>query len=118
MKIFALAEQLRFSETRPISEAILGDSDHRILRFCLKPHQLIAEHRSPHSSVVLIGLQGTGLCRDGEGHELRLGPLDLIVLAPGEAHSLEALEEDFVFVALLHGVPGEHEPVGSLVATS
>jgi len=53
MKTIALLEYLKFYEKNWISEALFADPQLRILRFCLHPHQEIAEHRTPHSSVVL-----------------------------------------------------------------
>lgn len=114
MKTFPLLQATQFSETRPSSEALLGDSHHRILRFCLKPGQTIPEHSSPHSTVVLVVLTGTGVFNGGDGQEVTLAAHDMAVFEPGESHGIRALDQELVFVAILQGVPGEHAPVGSM----
>ncbi len=41
----------------------------------------------------------------GDGREHELGPNALVVLNPGENHVIRALDDDLVFVAILHGSP-------------
>lgn len=117
MKSIQLLEQLQFSESRPMSEALLGDEHHRILRFCLRPGQQIDAHSVPHSSLVLVVLSGRGEFSDGRGRTQFLGPNSLMVFEPAETHMVRALDEDLVFVALLQGVGGTHAPVGTLAET-
>lgn len=117
MKSIQLLDQLQFSETRAMSEALLGDEHSRILRFCLRPGQQIGAHQVPHSPLVLVVLSGSGEFSDGTGRTQRLGPNSLVVFEPAERHAVRALEEALVFIALLHGVGGSHAPVGTMAET-
>lgn len=118
MKTVHLLENLHFDERHPASEALLGDAQQRILRFCLQPHQSIPVHRSPASSASLIVLAGSGLCSGEDGIDILLNPCDLALLDVGEAHALRALDQEWVFLLVLQGVPGEHAPVGSSLGIS
>lgn len=115
MKTVHLLENLHFDERHPASEALLGDAQQRILRFCLQPHQSIPEHRSPASSASLIVLSGSGLCSGGDGVDVLLNPHDMALLEMGEMHAIRALDQEWVFLLVLQGVPSAHAPVGSAV---
>jgi len=60
---------------------------------------------APHSPVTFVVLRGRGLFAGGDEREHELGPNALVVLNPGENHAVRALDDDLVFVAILHGSP-------------
>ena len=94
----------------PLRDYVLGVrilcGDGRVLRFMLKAGQSIREHNAPDSPFYVVVLQGHGLFSGGDGQELRVGPHDLLIFAPGENHEIKAQDEDLVFVGFLQGVPG------------
>ena len=104
-----LLDDLKFQATNPVADPLFVDKDGRILRFCLRPHQTIVEHEVPHSPVYVLVLQGHGVFTDGSGQETRVGPHALLVFDPGEKHTVRALDEELVFVGVLHGAPGTRE---------
>ncbi len=112
MKTTNLLEDLKFSDQRGLSEALLADQQLRILRFCLHPHQEIAEHSSPHSTVVLVVLKGKGLFSGADGKETCLEAQSMIVFQPGEKHRIQAQDQELVFLAFLQGAEVEHPAVG------
>ena len=109
MRAIHLFDELQFKEQDPSAEPLYVDKDGRILRFCLRPHQTITEHTVPHSPFYVIVLKGRGVFTDGRGKESEFGPNSLLVFEPDENHSVRALDEDLVFVGVLHGVPGTRE---------
>jgi quercetin dioxygenase-like cupin family protein len=116
MKTIALLGDPTFNESRSASEALLGDQHHRILRFCLKPDQVVPEHLAPpDSAAIMIVVSGTGLCRGGDGLEIPITAQDMVIFDPGEAHAIQALDQELVFIVILSGVAGDHEAVGSMV---
>lgn len=112
MKTIALLEDLKFSNQRGISEALLADERNRILRFCLHPHQEIVEHSSPHSSVVLLVLKGNGLFSGADGEPVKLEEQSMAVFEPGEKHRIQAQDQELVFLAFLQGTEQAHPAVG------
>jgi len=109
MRTLHLLDELKFRESEPVAEPLFVDKDGRILRFCLQPHQRIAEHTVPNSPFYVVVLKGQGMFSDGKGEEIQLGPNSLMVFDPGENHSVRALDEELVFVGFLHGVAGTRE---------
>lgn len=80
------------------------DDQGRIIRFSLKPGQVIKEHRAPGTPLYILVLQGRGYFTDGAGDEHEVGPDDLLVFEPGENHAVRAGDEPFVFRAFLQAV--------------
>jgi quercetin dioxygenase-like cupin family protein len=105
MQTFQLLEDLQFHEKRPHAQPLLISDKERILRFMLEPHQHVREHRSPHSPVYILGLQGNGLYagEDGVGHPF--SPNKLVTFEPNELHEIRALNEPLVFLAILNAAP-------------
>lgn len=101
-----LLDELEFHAANPNAQPIYVDKDGRVLRFMLKAGQSIREHNAPDSPFYVVVLQGHGLFSGGDGQELRVGPHDLLIFAPGENHEIKAQDEDLVFVGFLQGVPG------------
>jgi len=105
MKTFQLFDDIVFHDANPNAEPLHVDQDGRVLRFALKPGQVVQEHNAPHSPVNIIVLKGQGMFAGGDKHEHLLGPNALLVINPGENHSIRALDEELVFLVILHGVP-------------
>jgi hypothetical protein len=43
--------------------------------------------------------------KGSDGQEQQCGPNTLLIFNPAENHSLRALDENLVFIGILHGVP-------------
>lgn len=106
MKSIALYENWIFHDENPYAEPLLVDSEKRVLRFALRPGQVVREHLAPSSPVHLLILRGEGIFTDGEGRENQYGEGTLLVFDSGEKHSIRALEDELVFATFLHGAPG------------
>lgn len=105
MKPIQLYENWIFNPKNPNAEPLDVDQEMRILRFALRPGQQVREHLAPHSPVQLIILQGQGIFTGEDGLEQQHGQGTLLTFSSGEKHSIRALEDDLVFVAILHGAP-------------
>jgi quercetin dioxygenase-like cupin family protein len=105
MKTYPLLENLTFRAQNPIAEPLSVDEQGRVLRFMLEPGQAIREHLVPSSPFYIVVLQGQGVFTGEDGVEQTAGPQTLLAFAPGEKHSVRALDEALVFVGILHGVP-------------
>jgi quercetin dioxygenase-like cupin family protein len=108
MKIDQLMENWEFNAKNPYAQPLFVSPDGRILRFALRPGQIVREHQAPHSPVYIVVLKGQGMFASSDGKENLLGPNALIIFEAGENHSIRALDEDLVFVAFLHGAPGTY----------
>ncbi len=108
MKTLPLMENWEFKEKNPFAEPLFVAPDGRILRFALRPGQIVREHQVPHSPVYIVVLSGHGMFAGPDGKEQMLGPNALIVFEAGENHAIRALDEDLVFVVFLHGAPGAY----------
>ena len=104
MKTFQLSENVVFDEAHAHAEPLHVDGHGRALRFALRPGQSVTEHKAPHSPVNIVVLAGNGIFTGGDKVEHRLGPASLIVISAGEEHAIRALDENLVFLVLLHGV--------------
>ena len=105
MKTFELFENIIFNDDNPNAEPLHVDRNGRILRFALQPGQLVKEHKAPHSPVNIIVLQGEGNFSAGDGVFQKFGPQSMLLFDPGEAHSIQALDEPLVFLVILHQAP-------------
>lgn len=110
MQTLLLLDKLRFRDDRPLAEPLLADENGRVLRFTLKPNQRVAKHCAPHSPVHIVVLRGEGMFAGADGREMLSGPDALVVFDAGEIHAIRALDEELVFVALLHKVEGVPQP--------
>lgn len=104
MQTLQLLEGLEFHEDRPLATPLLVAASGRVLRFTLKPGQHIREHCAPHSPVHIIVLSGRGMFGGEDGRDVLLERDALVVFEAGELHRVRALEQELVFVALLHKV--------------
>ncbi len=105
MKLMSLLENVEFHDKYPNAEPLFVSDEARVLRFSLRPGQVVREHNAPHSPVILGILQGRGMFTGGDGVEQEFGPNDLLIFTAGEDHSIRALNEDLIFVAFLHEAP-------------
>lgn len=105
MKSLSLLENVKFHVEAPYAEPLFVSDEARVLRFALRPGQVVQEHNAPHSPVFVTVLKGRGLFAgaDGVGHSF--GPNSLIVFGAGENHSIKAVNEDLVFMVLLREAP-------------
>lgn len=103
MKVMQLYENWVFHDENPYAEPLLVDQEKRILRFALRPGQVVREHTAPSSPVQLIILHGEGIFIGENGVEHRYGKGVLLSFDSGEKHSIRALDEELIFIALLHG---------------
>jgi quercetin dioxygenase-like cupin family protein len=106
MKTIHLLDSFIFNETHAHSEPLHVDVHGRALLFALRPGQTVKEHNAPHSSVNIVVLKGQGFFAGNDKTESLLGPNTLLVIAPGEDHTIRAGDEDLVFLAILQGAPG------------
>ena len=106
MKTFELMSGWAFHDQEPFAQPLHVAADGRILRFALKPGQIVREHSAPHSPVYTVVLSGHGMFAGADGKEQEFGPHALIIFDSAENHSIRALDEDLVFVTFLHGAPG------------
>jgi quercetin dioxygenase-like cupin family protein len=108
MKSLQLLEKLEFRDESPYAEPLHVDKTGRALRFTLKPGQRVVEHNAPGSPVYIVVLKGQGLFAGGDGQEQPFGTNALLIFDPGENHSIRALNEELVFIAILHGATHWH----------
>jgi quercetin dioxygenase-like cupin family protein len=106
METIPLMENWEFHDKNPYAQPLFVAQDGRILRFALRPGQMVGEHQAPHSPVYIVVLKGHGMFAGADGKEQQFGPNALIIFGAGENHSIRAMDEDLVFVTFLHGAPG------------
>ena len=103
---YSLSDNLEFHSERPNSQPLLVSDWGRVLRFTLNPGQTIRAHEAPHSPFFAVVLEGEGMFASEHGQEQRFGPHALVVFAPGERHTVRALDSRLVFVGFLQAAPG------------
>jgi len=105
MRSIHLLENLEFSDSGAHAQPLLANPENRIIRFLLKPGQTLKEHSAPSSDVIIVVLQGRGIFSGREGQSRELGPNTLVSYDQGEPHSVHALAEELIFLAILKGSP-------------
>ena len=105
MKSMSLLEKVEFHGKDPNAEPLFVSAEARVLRFSLRPGQMVREHNAPHSPVIVTILQGRGLFTGGDGVEQEFGPNELLIFPAGENHSIRALNEDLIFTVFLREAP-------------
>ncbi len=117
MRTTQLLNDLEFHDTHPYAQPLYVDENGRVIRFMLKPGQMIDEHDAPSSPFYVVVLQGRGLFAGADGVEREFGPNSILIFDKGESHAVRALDEELVFVGFLHGVEGTRPgKVGGLLA--
>jgi quercetin dioxygenase-like cupin family protein len=116
MKAMQLFDEIEFREKKPEAQPLYVDRHGRVLRFTLKPGQSIKEHNAPDSPLYMVVLKGKGMFAGGDEKEELFGPNSLLVFDPGENHSIRALDQELVFIGILHGAPSNiSEEVGGVI---
>lgn len=64
---------------------------------------------APHSPFFAVIFQGRGGFAGEDRQERLCGPNSLVIFAPGERHSVRALDEKLVFVAFMEPAPSIEE---------
>ena len=105
MKSMSLSEKVEFHDQYPYAEPLYVSEEARVLRFALRPGQVVREHNAPHSPVLVVVLQGQGMFAGADGVERQFGPNSLVIFNAGENHAIRALSEDLVFMAFLREAP-------------
>ena len=115
-----MLENVEFHAKSPYAEPLFVSDEARILRFTLRPGQVVHEHNAPHSPVFVTVLQGRGLFAGADGVSQSFGPNSLVIFDTGENHSIRALNEDLVMLLFLREAPDakstEHHQVGEKYA--
>lgn len=110
MKAIQLLEGLEFHDKDPYAQPLHVAKDGRALRFTLQPGQSVTKHNAPHSPVFIVVLKGNGIFSGGDNIENLFGPNSLLIFDAGENHAIRALDEELVFLLILHGVPKKYGP--------
>jgi quercetin dioxygenase-like cupin family protein len=105
MKSILLLEKIEFHAKNPNAEPLFVSEEARVLRFALRPGQVVREHNAPHSPVLVVVLQGRGMFAGGDGVEYQVGPNELLIFQAGEDHSIRALNEELIFAVFLREAP-------------
>ncbi|NIP32066.1 MAG: hypothetical protein GTO02_21890 [Candidatus Dadabacteria bacterium] len=105
MKIINPKEDISFNEEHAIAEPVFINKNNRILRFSLLPGQSIKEHKSPSSPVFINIIKGRGIFWGEDGVKKEVDSESVIIFTQNESHGITALDEELVFLALLHGAP-------------
>jgi quercetin dioxygenase-like cupin family protein len=108
MKTFQLMDGVQFNDSNGHAEPIYFDKMGRALLFALRPGQAIKEHNAPHSPIYFVVLKGSGMCAGSDGTEHSIEPSTLVVMNPGESHTVRALDEGLIYLMILHGSPWGH----------
>lgn len=106
MRSANLLADLQFHADAANAQPLWVDQYGRVIRFMLRPGQSIREHSVPTSPFYVVVVKGQGLFTGADGVEQRVGPGTLLTFDPNEAHTVAALDEELVFVGILHGAPG------------
>ena len=61
MQAIALMEDWEFADINPKAEPLFVAPDGRILRYALRPGQVVQDHNAPHSPVYIVVLKGHGI---------------------------------------------------------
>ena len=105
MKAVNLLENLKFGDKDPHAEPIYSARDGRAILFTLKPGQSIPEHNAPSTPFFVVVLKGKGVFAGSDGDAHTYGPNTLVVFDSGENHLIRAINEELVFIGVLHGSP-------------
>ncbi len=105
MKIINPNEDINFNEEHAIAEPLFINKNNRLLRFSRLPGQTIKEHKSRSSPVFTTILKGRGLFWGDDGEKKEVDSTSIIIFTQNETHGISALDEELVFIAMLHGAP-------------
>lgn len=109
MRTFDLFESLEFTERNAHAESLHSNEEGRALRYAFLPGQRIEPHEAPHSPVHLIILQGRGMFAGAAGVERECSQGMMVAFDAGESHTVRALDEKLVYVAIYNENPVSHQ---------
>lgn len=108
MKTLTLLDnELVFGEHGPYAQQLLSDTIGKVVRYTLKPGQAMDETHAPFMPRYFIVMQGEGLFKtaDNDSGE-KVGPGSMVIFAPREDNTIQALDTDLVVVGFLHWPTG------------
>jgi len=114
MQAMNLLDNLEYRADAPSRQAVHVSPNGRIVRFALKAGQSIPPHRAANASLCILVVKGRGLFAGEDGVKREFGPGAFLVFEPGESHSIDALDEELVFIAILHGIAASPAAVEGL----
>ena len=105
--ITLLDDELVFGDQGPYAQQLLSDTIGKIVRYTLKPGQEMDETHAPFMPRYFMVMQGEGLFKtaDNDAGE-KVGAGSLVVFAPREDNTIQALDNDLVVVGFLHWPTG------------
>lgn len=109
MRTINLFEGIKFNQRNAHAESLHSNEDGRALRFAFLPEQHIKQHEAPHSPIHLIILQGRGMFASGDGVECECSEGMMVAFDAGEPHTVRALDEKLVYVAIYKENPATHQ---------
>ena len=74
MRTMQLLEDLEFHESEAYAQPLFVDQYGRVIRFCMKPGQVIREHSAAGSPFYVVVLKGHGIFVGADGQEHEVGP--------------------------------------------
>jgi len=105
VKAVSLLDGLVFKAAGPNAQPLVVDESGRVMRFTLKPGQVLKPHRGPKIALLIVVLKGRGLFRGEDGQPIECGPGTMLVFDVEELHGAQALDEELVFLAILRQTP-------------
>jgi quercetin dioxygenase-like cupin family protein len=92
-------------DNAPYAQPLRVSEQGRILRFTLRPGQTVKQHTAPESPINIVVIAGRGLFTGANELAEQFGPDSLVIFDAGETHSIQAMDENLVFVAFMQGAP-------------
>lgn len=108
MRTFNLYKDIEFNERKAHAQSLHSNEEGRALRFALLPEQEIKDHEATHSPVHLVVLQGKGMFTGADGVERECEAGMMVVFDAGETHSVRALDDKLVYIAIYKENPASH----------
>lgn len=105
--ITLLDDELVFGDNGPYTQQLLSDTIGKIVRYTLKPGQELDETHAPYTPRYFMVLQGEGLFKTADNDNgVKVGSGSLVVFAPREDNTIQALDNDLVVIGFLHWPTG------------
>lgn len=98
--VTGIADDLPIPTQATTSRAAIDNDVARVVLFAFDAGEQLTEHTAASPVVVQLFRGRLRFEVAGEGHELQPG--DVVYLAPGEPHALEALEPSLLSLVMIH----------------
>ena len=105
MEGFQLMNNWELYDNVPYAQPLHVSEQGRILRFTLRPGQTVKQHTPPEWPINIVIISGRGLFTGADCLPVEFGADSLVIFDTGETHSIQALDENLVFVAFMQGEP-------------